>query len=99
MFLVREVLHCAPGKVGTLIKKFRELAPVMEGMGVKPFRLLTDFSGEQFWTLVLEKEYASLDEIPAVESRVMSDPRARAAMGGYHDLVLKGRREIYKVEA
>ncbi len=30
---------------------------------------------------------------------MMAEERARAAMAGYHDLLLSGRREIYKVEA
>ena len=99
MFMVREVLNCNPGKVGELVKKFRALGEVMQAMGHKPFRIYTDVAGAPFWTLVLEREYASLDEAPALESKVMSDARAQAAMAGYHDLVSSGRREIYKVEA
>jgi hypothetical protein len=68
-------------------------------MGLQPFRLYTDIAGAPFWTLVLEREYETLDEVPALESRVMSDPEAQAAMDGYHELVVEGRREIYKVES
>jgi hypothetical protein len=71
----------------------------MTGMGLQPFRLYTDIAGAPFWTLVLEREYETLDEVPALESRVMSDPEAQAAMDGYHELVVEGRREIYKVES
>ena len=99
MFMVREVLSCQPGKVGELTKKFKALGEVMRGMGVEPFRLYTDVSGEPFWTLVLEREYESLDDMIGLESKVMSDASARAAMSGYHDLVKSGRREIYKVES
>jgi hypothetical protein len=99
MYMVREVLSCHPGKVGELVRKFKALGEVMRSMGVEPFRLYTDVAGEPFWTLVLEREYSSLDEVPALESKVMSDERARAAMTGYHDLVRIGRREMYKVES
>jgi hypothetical protein len=99
MYMVREVLSCRPGKVGTLVKKFKELGEIMRDMGLEPFRVYTDVAGEHFWTLVLERDYETLDDAPALESRVMSDARAQAAMDGYHDLVTKGRREIYKVEA
>jgi hypothetical protein len=99
MFMVREVLNCKPGKVGTLTKKFKTLGAIMTGMGLQPFRLYTDIAGAPFWTLVLEREYETLDEVPALESRVMSDPEAQAAMDGYHELVVEGRREIYKVES
>jgi hypothetical protein len=99
MFMVREVLNCHPGKVGDLVKKFKALGEVMRGMDLEPFRIYTDVAGEPFWTLVLEREYGSLDEVPALESKVMSDERAQAAMSGYHDFVRSGRREIYKVES
>jgi len=97
--MVREVLNCRPGKVGALVKKFKALGEIMRGMGHEPFRVYTDVAGAPFWTLILEREYESLDEIPATEARVMSDAGAQAAMDGYHDLVTKGSREIYKVEA
>jgi hypothetical protein len=99
MFMVREVLNCKPGKVGALVKKFKALGAVMEGMDLMPFRIYTDVAGEPFWTLVLEREYESLDEVPELESKVMADARAQSAMDGYHDLVVSGRREIYRVES
>jgi hypothetical protein len=99
MFMVREVLHCRPGKVGSLKKMFTSLNGVMAEMKLAPFRLYTDVAGARFWTLVLERDYASLDEVHSLESKVMSDERAGKVMGGYHDLVEQGSREIYKVEA
>lgn len=98
MYLIREVLNCRPGKVGELLKKFKPLNAVMVRMGVKPFRLFTDVSGERFWTLVLETEVESLGAFADMESSVMADPEAQQAMSGYHDLVVRGRREIYKIE-
>lgn len=98
MFMVREVLSCKPGKVGELVRKFRALGDLMQTMGLAPFRLYTDVAGEPFWTLVLERDYDTLDQIPEVESRVMGEAKAREIMAGYHELVLSGRREIYKAE-
>jgi len=99
MLLVREVVHCKPGKVGEMLKRFRELAKVMERLGHTPFRLCTDVSGEQFWTLVAESEVESLEAFNAAVNAVMADPDAQNAMAAYHDLVVSGRREIYKVES
>jgi hypothetical protein len=99
MFMVREILRCKPGKVSELKGKFIALGKVMKAMGIAPFRLYTDVAGEQFWTLVAEHEYETLDSIRDMEAQVMGDERAQAAMAGYHDLVVSGRREIYKVEA
>ena len=99
MFMVREVLNCEPGKVGELVKKFKDLGTVMQELELEPFRLYTDEAGEPFWTLVLEREYETLDTAHEVESRVMSDEHAQTVMSGYHDLLVEGRREIYKVES
>jgi len=99
MFVVREVLSCKPGKVGALKNKFKELGSVMKGMGLKPFRIMTDVAGAPFWTLILVREYESLDEVPALEAKVMANEKAQAAMAGYHDLVVSGSREIYKLES
>jgi hypothetical protein len=99
MVMVRSVLHCKPGKVGDLVEKFKAAGEVMKEMGLEPFRIFTDVSGEEFWTLVLEREYQDLGDFQATESRVLADDRLKAVMAGYHDIVTKGRREIYTVEA
>ncbi len=98
MYLIREVLYCKPGKVRALVDKFKALGAVMKGMGFEPFRLYTDVSGEQFWTLVLESESDSVDASRQMEASVMGNKQAQEAMAGYHDLVVQGRREIYSVE-
>lgn len=96
MLMVREVMHCKPGKVNELVGKFQALGGVMEEMGLSPFRLYTDLAAEQFWTMVAERDYESVDEMVSIEARVMGDQRAQAAMQGYHELVIEGRREIYR---
>lgn len=99
MFMIREVLSCKPGNVGALIKKFKALDEVRQAMELAPMRIYTDVAGGPFWTLVLEHDYGSIDEFREAEARVMAEEGARAAMAGYHELLLSGRREIYKVEA
>jgi hypothetical protein len=97
MILVREVLQCKPGKVGELLKKFQALSAIMEPMGLGRFRLLTDLSGPPFWTLVAETESESVDTFLQGEQKIMAHPDARQAMSGYHELLLSGRREIYRI--
>lgn len=99
MYLIREILQCRPGKVRDLIHKFQGLGGVMQRHGLKPFRLLTDLSGERFWTLVAEVEVPGLNEFLETEKALMGDPEAGRLMAGYHELVESGRREIYRVEA
>jgi hypothetical protein len=99
VYVVREVMNCRPGKVGALIKKFQGISAVAERLGYTPFRLLTDVSGEPFWTVVAETESDSLDGFLEMEARVMAEEEAQQAMAGYHELVVQGRREIFKLEA
>jgi hypothetical protein len=96
MFTIREVIHCRPGKVRPLVDKFKAVGAVMERLGYRPFRLYTDVSGERFWTVVAETEAETIDAFLEMEGKVMSDPAAQEAMGGYHDLVQRGRREVFR---
>ena len=68
-------------------------------MGQTPIRLLTDVTGEPFWTLVAEATVERIDVFFAIEARLMANERLRQAMADYHDLVDEGRREIYRLES
>lgn len=98
MYVIREVLRCKPGKVRSLIEKFKALSDVMQSLGHPPFRLLTDVSGEPFWTLVAEAQVDAVDQFFAIEKQIMANESALRVMNGYHDLVESGRREILRVE-
>jgi hypothetical protein len=99
MYVVREVLNCKPGKVRPMLEKFRAISKALQDMGHEPFRLLTDVTGEPFWTLVAEVETESIDEFFAVEQRLMANEELGKTMADYHDLVEGGRREIYRLES
>ena len=99
MYIIREVLNCQPGKVRPLMQKFRTLSAALEKTGRPPLRLLTDVSGERFWTLVAEASVETVDDFFAVEGQLMADTSVQQAMSGYHDLIEIGRREIYRVES
>jgi hypothetical protein len=96
--LVRDIMYCKPGKVRPLVEKLREMAAVSERLGAGRMRILTDLVAEQYWTAVIEIE---VDSLEAYE-RMDQDPSAAEAMGeimqGYHDLVERGRREIFTIE-
>ena len=99
MYVIREVLHCKPGKVRPMAEKFKVISRELEGMGQKPLRLLTDVTGEPFWTLVAEAQVERIDDFFRVEQELMADAALRTTMADYHDLVERGRREIYRIEA
>ena len=99
MYLIREVLNCKPGKVRSMIEKFQTISSTLVGIGHEPLRLLTDVTGERFWTIVVEARVARIDDFFTLEQRLMSDEALRATMADYHTLVDRGRREIYRIES
>jgi hypothetical protein len=101
MYLVRDIMYCKPGKVRPLLAKFKDLARLTEKMGMGRMRLMTDVSAEQFWTLASEFEVPSLKMLEDMDSMQGSPEDMKEferIMSGYHDLVDRGRREIYKIE-
>lgn len=98
MFVVREVLHCKPGKVRPMVEKFKAISGALEKMGEGPLRLLTDVTGEPFWTLVIEATVQNVDDYFAIEQKLMADGTLQEVMADYHSLVDGGRREIHRIE-
>ena len=102
MLLIREVMYCKPGKVRPLVEKFVAMSKLGEKMGMPPMRVMTDFCAERYWTIVSEMEVQDM----ATFEKMMSSPDGSAEdmkkfeeiMKGYHDLVDRGTREIYKIE-
>jgi hypothetical protein len=99
MYVIREVLHCKPGKVRPMIEKFRGISAALKQMGQEPLRLLTDVSAEPFWTIVAEARVEKIDDFFAFEQKLMTNESLREMMADYHDLVDSGRREISRVES
>jgi hypothetical protein len=99
MYVIREVLHCQPGKVRPMVEKFRALSSAVEASGKEPLRLLTDVSGEPFWTIVVEAKVGRVEEFFEIEQELMANGSLRETMADYHDLVSDGRREIYRIES
>jgi len=98
MYLVRDIMHCKPGKARALVDKFLAVAKLGDKMGFGPMRVMTDVSAERYWTVVSEMEVASLEQHTEMSRKAMQMPEFQNAMGGYHDLVDQGRREIYMIE-
>jgi hypothetical protein len=99
MYVIREVLHCKPGKVRQMADKFKGLSAALQDIGHQPLRLLTDVTGEPFWTLVAEATVEKVEDFFAAEQKLMANETVRKAMGDYHELVENGRREIYRLES
>ncbi len=102
MLLVREIMYCKPGKVRPMVEKFVAMDKLGRKSGMPKMRVMTDFCGERYWTVIAEMEVSSMDEF----ERMMQGAGQNKAdmqemerlMEGYHDLVDHGRREVYKIE-
>ena len=98
MYVVREVLTCKPGKVRQMVEKFRSISAVLKEMGQEPLRVLTDVTGEPYWTVIAEAKVEKIDDFFAMEQTLMSKATLQKTMADYHELVASGRREIYRIE-
>ena len=99
MYVIREVVNCKPGKVRPMVEKFRAISKVLIEMGQEHLRVLTDVTGEPFWTIVAEAKVEKIDDFFATEQSLMTNETLRKTMVDYHDLVDRGRREIYRIES
>jgi hypothetical protein len=91
-------MQCQPGKVRELVKRFTRLNDLAPTIGLKPCRILTDVTGQPFWTIVGEFEVETIDGFFQMMDQAFTNDEARQIMAGYHDMVQGGRREIYKIE-
>jgi hypothetical protein len=102
VFLIREIMYCKPGKVRPMVDKFLKMSKINEQAGLGKMRVMTDFSGERYWTIVSEFEVPSMQAFEAMMKGEGMTPKMtkefEKIMEGYHDLVEWGRREIFKVE-
>ena len=99
MYMIREILNCKPGKVRQMVEKFRSISAVLKEMGQEPLRVLTDVTGEPYWTVVSEIRVEKIDDFFAMEQKLTTNERLRKTMADYHELVDRGRREIYRIES
>lgn len=99
MYLIRDIMYCKPGKVRALVDKMKAMSAMSGTTGMGPMRIMTDFCAEQYWTVVTEVEAPDLEEYLRVSRESMNNSELKATMQGYHELVDRGRREIYVLES
>ena len=99
MYVIREVRNCKPGKVRQMVEKFRSISTALKELGQEPLRVLTDVTGEPYWTIVAEARVEKIDDFFAMEQKLATNETLGKTMADYHDLVDRGRREIYRLES
>jgi hypothetical protein len=99
MYVIRNVMHCKPGKVKDLLTKLTEMDNAMKKADPKVnTRIMTDVSGSRFWTAVIEVETDSIERHEQLAQKAMQDPAVAKSIGEYHNFVESGYREIFKLE-
>lgn len=98
MYMSREIFHCKPGKAKDIVAKFKKFSEVLGSLGYSPARIYTDVSGENYWTVIMEQDIEKIDELAEMSRKTLSDPRMTDVLKDYHELLLNGRRELYKAE-
>jgi hypothetical protein len=82
-----------------MVDKFRGISMALKEAGHEPLRLLTDVTGEPFWTIVAEANVEKIEDFFAMEQTLRANERLRETMADYHELIENGRREIYRIES
>jgi hypothetical protein len=102
MYIVRDIMYCKPGKVRPMVEKFLAMSKLSERAGLPKMRIMTDMCAEQYWTLVSEMEVPNLkmfeDMMAGTGMSEVDMKEFEKIMKDYHDLVDRGKREIYKLE-
>jgi hypothetical protein len=102
MLLIREIMYCKPGKVKPMVEKFLAMSRINERAGFGKTRVMTDFAGERYWTIVSEFEVESMSAFERMmQGEGFTDEMNKEfekIMKGYHDLIEYGRREVFKIE-
>jgi hypothetical protein len=102
MLLIREIMYCKPGKVKPMVEKFLAMSRINERAGFGRARVMTDFAGERYWTIVSEFEVESMSAFERMmQGEGFTDEMNQEfekIMKGYHDLIEYGRREVFKIE-
>jgi len=85
-----------------MVEKFLKMSELNEKAGMGKFRVMTDFAGERYWTIVSEIEVPNMQEFEEMMAgKGMTEELMKqfeALMKDYHDLIDHGHREIYKIE-
>ena len=97
MYIIRDVLKAKPGKAGALVAIFKKATSIMESLGTKKTRIMTD-AVSTYWTVVLEFEVDNIEDYFQLEDKRRNSKELGEIMKGYMDLVTGGHREIFKVE-
>jgi hypothetical protein len=98
MILVRSCFQLEFGKARDAIAAWKEGVAIAKKAGLfADTRLLTDFAGPSFYTLILETTYESLADYEAMERKLLGSDEWKAWYQRVLPLLKSGHREILKI--
>ncbi|MBI5324194.1 MAG: hypothetical protein HZB41_02755 [Ignavibacteriae bacterium] len=95
MIVVRDVFQLKFGKAKDALELMKPIRQKMNETGIGKFRLMTDLIGN-YYTLVLEGTYESLDEYQKLFSQ-MQDDEMKTNYSKFTELVINGYRDIWTI--
>lgn len=93
MITIRDVFQCKPGQHRAVAAIFKQTSESFDIGGTT--RVLIDVAAG-FWTVVVEYEVEDLGAWEKAKAELIAQPELQAQIAGYHDLVVSGRREIFR---
>ncbi len=97
MYVIRDIFQCKPGMSRKLAETFKAtMSSSADFEGFRNGRVLVD-AVAGYWTVVLEFEVENLSEFERQTAEFASRPDLRKKMEGYMDLVVGGKREIFRI--
>ena len=97
MFVIRDIFRCKPGRAKELAERFKRTIPSCEQHdGFRNCRVMVDAVAD-YWTVVLECDVEKLEDFEKHMREFGSRPEVREALDGYMELVVEGRREIFRI--
>jgi len=96
MVRVRDVFQIHPEHMREVKSAVLDMRDLGKRMGYPQMRVLTDFIGE-YYTLVLESDYPSLNEWEQALTKSFGDKEWQTKYGRIRPMVRGGRREIFQV--
>jgi len=97
MIVVRDIFQLKFGQSKEAVAIWKQIRQLHPNTGYGKARMLTDFAGGHYYTLVLESEWDSVSEWEAEMRRGMGDPQWRALYNKIIPLTESGKREILSV--
>ena len=98
MILVRSCFQLEFGQSRDAIAAWKEGVAIAKKAGLlADTRLLTDFAGAPFYTLILETTYDSLADYEAMEGKLFGSEEWKAWYQRVLPLIKSGHREILKI--